>query len=263
MRNTMLFIPVVLLLSACSLITERSDNTQPSSSTSETIASTEKSSTKTASSTEQTRTTSNNEEKPALNQLKEQQPNVPMPLDVPISSGYLNVAAAQTKQGYSILYYGSDRPLRLNADELNQEKPIATYLYQYGFASSQETIQVLQPFEIDTNGQQMDLGHQITGYQQGAAGSSYLEWQEGNWRIRIRGNNIDGQEPLPLAKEIVAYLEENRLPVPEQFGKITIDMGDTTNRAVEVSWQEPKNVYTITRQDPIAALKMAVSMKKP
>lgn len=109
----------------------------------------------------------------------------------------------------------------------------------------------------------MDLGHQITGYQQGAAGSSYLEWQEGNWRIRIRGNNIDGQEPLPLAKEIVAYLEENRLPAPEQFGKITIDMGDATNRAVEVSWQEPKNVYTITHQDPMAALKMAVSMKKP
>ena len=263
MRNTMLFIPFVLLLSACSLITERSDNTQPSSSTSETVASTEKSSTKMASSTEQTRATSSNEEKTALNQLKEQQPNVPMPLDVPISSGYLNVAAAQTKQGYSILYYGSDRPLRLNADELNQETPIATSLYQYGFASSQETIQVLQPFEIDTNGQKMDLGHQITGYQQGAAGSSYLEWQEGNWRIRIRGNNIDGQEPLPLAKEIVAYLEENRLPAPEQFGKITIDMGDTTNRAVEVSWQEPKNVYTITRQDPMAALKMGVSMKKP
>lgn len=71
MRNTMLFIPFVLLLSACSLITERSDNTQPSSSTSETVTSTEKSSTKTASSTEQTRTTSNNEEKTALNQLKE------------------------------------------------------------------------------------------------------------------------------------------------------------------------------------------------
>lgn len=48
MRNTMLFIPFVLLLSACSLITERSDNTQPSSSTSETVASTEKSSTKMA-----------------------------------------------------------------------------------------------------------------------------------------------------------------------------------------------------------------------
>ena len=78
MRNTMLFIPFVLLLSACSLITEKSDNTLPSSSTSETVASTEKSSTKTASSTEQTRTTSNNEEKTALNQLKEQQPNVPM-----------------------------------------------------------------------------------------------------------------------------------------------------------------------------------------
>ena len=42
MRNTMLFIPFVLLLSACSLITEKSDNTLPSSSTSETVASKKK-----------------------------------------------------------------------------------------------------------------------------------------------------------------------------------------------------------------------------
>ncbi|OUZ31548.1 hypothetical protein A5806_000830 [Enterococcus faecium] len=250
MRNKMLFIPFALLLSACSSVTQESDNTHLSSSISETVTSPEKSSTKTASTTEQTMATSNNEKKTALDQLEEQQPNVPMPLDVPVSSGYLNIAAAQTKQGYSILYYRTDRPLGLNADELNQETPIATYLYQYGFASSQETIQVLQPFEIDTNGQQ------------GAAGSSFLEWQEGNWRIRIRGNNIEGQDPLLLAKEIVAYLEENSLPAPEQFGKITVDMGDTTNRAVEVSWQEPKNAYTITHQDPMSALKMAVSMKR-
>ena len=46
--------------------------------------------------------TSNNEKKTALDQLKEQQPNVPMPLDVPVSSGYLNIAATHTKQGYSI-----------------------------------------------------------------------------------------------------------------------------------------------------------------
>ena len=258
MRKKMLFIPFALLLSACSSVTQESDNTHLSSSISETVTSPEKSSTKTASTTEQTMATSNNEKKTALDQLKEQQPNVPMPLDVPVSSGYLNIAATHTKQGYSILYYRTDRPLGLNADELNQETPIATYLYQYGFASSQETIQVLQPFEIDTNGQQVDLGSRITGYQQGAAGSSFLEWQEGNWRIRIRGNNIEGQDPLLLAKEIVAYLEENSLPAPEQFGKITVDMGDTTNRAVEVSWQEPKNAYTITHQ----ALKMAVSMKR-
>lgn len=262
MRKKMLFIPFALLLSACSSVTQESDNTHLSSSISETVTSPEKSSTKTVSTTEQTMATSNNEKKNALDQLKEQQPNVPMPLDVPVSSGYLNIAAAQTKQGYSILYYRTDRPLGLNADELNQEMPIATYLYQYGFASSQETIQVLQPFEIDTNGQQVDLGSRITGYQQGAAGSSFLEWQEGNWRMRIRGNNIEGQDPLPLAKEIVAYLEENSLPAPEQFGKITVDMGDTTNRAVEVSWQEPKNAYTITHQDPMSALKMAVSMKR-
>ena len=42
MRNTVLFIPFVLLLSACSLITEKIRQYATISSTSETVASTEK-----------------------------------------------------------------------------------------------------------------------------------------------------------------------------------------------------------------------------
>ncbi len=57
MRKKMLFIPFALLLSACSSVTQESDNTHLSSSISETVTSPEKSSTKTASTTEQTMAT--------------------------------------------------------------------------------------------------------------------------------------------------------------------------------------------------------------
>ncbi len=139
---------------------------------------------------------------------------------------------------------------------------MASYLYQYGFASSQEAIDALQPVTVDTNGRQVDLGYNITGYQQGAAGSSILEWQEGNWSIRVRASNIEGQDPVPLAKEIVAYLEKASLPAPEKYGKITVEMNDSSQQATQVSWQEPKNVYTVTHKDTLSALKMAVSMNQ-
>ena len=171
MRKKMLFIPFALLLSACSSVTQESDNTHLSSSISETVTSPEKVVPKRL---------------PPLN--KQWLPQI-MRKDCfrPVERTTAKCShASRCTSLFRLSQYRSDTykarlfyfilqnrsSLGLNADELNQETPIATYLYQYGFASSQETIQVLQPFEIDTNGQQVDLGSRITGYQQGAAGSS-------------------------------------------------------------------------------------------
>ncbi|MGM9904049.1 MAG: hypothetical protein ACI32O_09010 [Enterococcus sp.] len=196
----------------------------------------------------------------ALQQLQQDYPNIPMPNDIPVTTGSLNIAATQIKQGFSVQYYQGEKALPLNDPSLNQETPIASYLYRDGFASSQETINTIQPFTIDTGGRKIDLGHSIVGFQQGAAGSSYLEWQEGNWRFRLRVSNIEGQDPVPQAKEIVNYLESALLPAPEQVGVVMIDSTDASNQHTQVSWQEPTTVYTITNQEPLNALKMAVSM---
>ncbi len=37
-------------------------------------------------------------------------------------------------------------------------------------------------------------------------------------------------------------------------------MNDSSNQATQVIWQEPNNVFTVTHQDALAALEMAVSM---
>ena len=36
---------------------------------------------------------------------------------------------------------------------------------------------------------------------QGAAGSSYLSWQEGNWNLTVRAVNQENQDPEPVAKK--------------------------------------------------------------
>ncbi|MDB1680040.1 MULTISPECIES: hypothetical protein [Enterococcus] len=268
MKKWWIVIPAILFLGACQTsadrTTQKQENQEKDQSHSQvTQMTTETSTGESAKGKEEhsdAKTGTNQTQKTAFEQLKAEQPTLPMPQVIPISSGNLNLAAAQSKQGYTVLYYALPEKLALNAQALNQETPIATYLYQYGFASSQETINVLQPFTIDKNGQKVDLGHQIIAYQQGAAGSNYLEWQEGNWRIRVRSSNIEGQDPLPLAKKIVNYLEKATLPAPEKYGKITVDMNDSSNQATQVIWQEPNNVFTVTHQDALAALEMAVSM---
>ncbi|RCA11169.1 hypothetical protein [Enterococcus durans] len=268
MKKWWIVIPTILFLGACQTsadrTTQKQENQEKDQSHSQvTEMSTETSTGESAKGKEEhsdAKTGTNQTQKTAFEQLKAEQPTLPMPQVIPISSGNLNLAAAQSKQGYTVLYYALPEKLALNAQALNQETPIATYLYQYGFASSQETINVLQPFTIDKNGQKVDLGHQIIAYQQGAAGSNYLEWQEGNWRIRVRSSNIEGQDPLPLAKKIVNYLEKATLPAPEKYGKIIVDMNDSSNQATQVIWQEPNNVFTVTHQDALAALEMAVSM---
>lgn len=283
MKKLRLLIPAILLLSACQGANHSTKTTETSTqtTTSSTVQSTNRNVSETSTTQSTTKTsaesssqkdtttkasdetsTTNQKQQTAFDQLKENYPSTPMPQEIPIGSGNLNVAAAETKQGFSIIYYDLPKAYVLNAKELNQETPIASYLYQYGFASSQEAINALQPITIDTNGRQVDLGYNITAYQQGAAGSSILEWQEGNWRIRIRASNVEGQDPVPLAKEIVAYLEKASLPAPEKYGKITIEMNDASNQSAQVSWQEPKNVYTVTHKDALSALKMAVSMNQ-
>ena len=283
MKKLGLLIPAILLLSACQGANHSTKTTETSTqtTTSSTVQSTNRNVSETSTTQSTTKTsaesssqkdtttkasdetsTTNQKQQTAFDQLKENYPSTPMPQEIPIGSGNLNVAAAETKQGFSIIYYDLPKAYVLNAKELNQETPIASYLYQYGFASSQEAINALQPITIDTNGRQVDLGYNITAYQQGAAGSSILEWQEGNWRIRIRASNVEGQDPVPLAKEIVTYLEKASLPAPEKYGKITIEMNDASNQSAQVSWQEPKNVYTVTHKDALSALKMAVSMNQ-
>ncbi|EPH94772.1 hypothetical protein D920_02744 [Enterococcus faecalis 13-SD-W-01] len=268
MKKIMFLGSFILLLAGCSNPgSNEQESTAESAATSTATSTTERTQTtqsSTSKSTETTSETDKSETQPtgdAMEQLQQKYPNVLLPTKVPVAQN-LNIAAAETKQGFSVLYYDLGQKLPLNDQQLNQETPQATYLYRYAFASSNEAVTAMQPFTVDTNAQPVDLGHDITGYQQGAAGSSYLEWTEGNWRLRVRASNIDGQDPVPAAKDIVNYLEENTLPAPEIVGLITLDLADTSNKAAQVSWQNGTDLYTITHHDPLTALEMAVSMNR-
>ncbi|MFV0560513.1 MAG: hypothetical protein ACK5NA_07335 [Enterococcus sp.] len=212
--------------------------------------STSETTTSSKESTQETTQSSQTQETTTLDELKSTYPNVVLPTTVPLSSNnVLSAATAQEGDTLSILYYGTPTKLPVNDASLNQSTPSASY----------QANGELNEFSIDSSARAVDLGHSITGYQQGAAGSSYIEWQEGNWNIRVRASNLENQDPLPTAKEVVDYLETNALPAPTK-GFILIDMTQQSYEANQVNWQVGNQVYKVTNADSIPALQMAVSM---
>lgn len=171
----------------------------------------------------------------------------------------LNIASALEVNHLSVLYYAMDQPLVMNHRQLNNETPFASYqITSYGSAAE---AQAAVNYVVDQGGQAVDLGYNIMGHMQGAAGSTYLNWQEGKWSLTVRGINSENQDPVPVAKEMVAYLEEGFLPVPKSVGQVTVDLGISGYQKAQVVWQEDETVYRVTHQDPVSALKTAVSVK--
>ncbi len=113
----------------------------------------------------------------------------------------------------------------------------------------------------DANGQQVDLGHTITGYRSAGAGSSFVMWKEGNWSLAVQANNLEQEDPVPLAKQTVEYLEEASCQFRMMLARSHYVWLKVIINPIVV-WQNNQTVYTIMNNDSMSALKMAVSMAK-
>lgn len=273
MKKLVILSALLVLLAACGSKQEPSENSsaEVSPSTSETKSNSSSNpatgSSKTnsiKSSSEESSTaesqTSSSEEADAFSELTEAYPKVKMPQKLPRDESlFLNIAAVGDKKELSVLYYNMTEALVMNHNALNQQTPFASFkktTYDTT-AKAKEAVN----YQYDDGGQKVDLGHNIEGYQQSGAGSTYLNWQEGNWSLVVRASNVLGQEPVTTAKEVVNYLEEAFLPVPKSVGQITIDLSAAGYQATTVIWQEEKVVYAVSHEDPLPALEMAVSVE--
>lgn len=109
-----------------------------------------------------------------------------------------------------------------------------------------------------------DLGYGITGYSEGAAGTQYFSWEEGNWLFSISSVSEDQMDNPGIAKKIVDYLEDHYLPAPDGQGVVYIQYpqgGEEVN--VDIRWQDGNIVYQLrTTRVPLEALEMTVSMNQ-
>lgn len=277
-------IPLVLL-AGCGGGTESSESSATSttavsqsessnSSTSESSRQSSETTTETSSATQQTQqtqieqssataaTTPQQQADTVLDSLKSAYPDsLPTRILTADSPEYVSAATTGTKDmdNYRILYYAEKEAIGVNDPQLDEKKPIAAFEKKTYATHGEAALAVNQI--VDDGGKEVDLGHQITGHQQGAAGSSYISWREGNWMLAVQASNVEGEKPLPLAKDAVAYLEEASLPAPDQDGQINLVVTGSDYESNRVTWQEGRVVYTIQHQEAMAALKMAVSVQ--
>ncbi|MDH6365757.1 hypothetical protein M2139_002790 [Enterococcus sp. PF1-24] len=194
-----------------------------------------------------------------LTELAVVYPDSRFPSEVPYEAGKnLNVVANVEEQNEALLYYALDEKYDVNADNLHAETPFAAFYKEV--LESPEAAQEMVGKQIAAGASEVDLGHGITGYREGGAGSAYLVWEEGNWVISVRASNIDGQDPVVKGQEIVEFLETVALPAPNTDGQINIDLVISDMYATQIRWQAENVVYTVCHQDAISAIKMAVSM---
>ncbi|RDW18215.1 hypothetical protein CWR48_11555 [Oceanobacillus arenosus] len=132
------------------------------------------------------------------------------------------------------------------------------------YSSEEEAINAIEGYhEIEQTN--VDLGHEIKGFVEGAAGHQYVSWNEGNWLIEIDFPSdpqyavSDYEDGKSMAKAIVNYLEDHMLRPPDQRGIIKIN-GFSDSAETWIRWQQGTTVYEIDQKtsDPIEVLQIAV-----
>lgn len=221
--------------------------------------------------TEANQTTAENKEPPStaeqINEIRSmlKMKDSKLPTNFPVTdSQYVTAKIDDNKTDeYSISFYQTKDYVPINDESLNSnDNQIATFNAET-FEDSTKQKELFPDVSLDSIPENMkvDLGNQITGMREGAAGSSYLLWKEGRWVLQIKSVSADELDTVDIAKKMVDYLEENALPVPKDNGRIEISYPQNAEKVeITVRWEGENVVYTLeTEEVPINALMMTVS----
>jgi len=170
--------------------------------------------------------------------------NIKLPSEFPVTKGkYLTaITSLEQQKEVTFNFYETDREFAMNDSKIKETGHFVGQLIITKYSTSE-----LASKEIDqtvfSNGEVVDLGHGIKGYQDAGAGSLFTSWNEGRWAIISRSTTENSEESLANAKETVEFLETHMMPIPKQYGQLHIDAEDSGSMA---KWQKHNYVYTIT-----------------
>lgn len=186
-------------------------------------------------------------------------PDALVPTSYPLPSGqYVNVSIQGDNANYQLYYAHRTDQLAFNAPEVN-ENAAATKLTKQTF-QSEEAAEAQINYQAVTDAQ-VPLGDNQKAFQQGAAGSSYTTWNEGNWSITVQAINQANEDGLALAKDAVALFKTQALPTPAGHGAVMLRVSRTDMRLNTLSWRQGKALYTISDTDAMHLLQVATALK--
>ncbi len=169
--------------------------------------------------------------------------DITLPSDFPVTQGkYLTALTSSQPDAVTFEFYETDRELAVNDSNIKKIGEFIGRLEITKFATEEAAGEEIDK-SVFAGGEAVDLGHGITGYQDGGAGSLFTSWNEGRWAIIARSTTEKSEQSLATAKETVEFLETNKMPIPKQYGHLHIDTEQSGSLA---KWQKQNLVYSLT-----------------
>lgn len=171
-------------------------------------------------------------------------------------SSQLNIRFTGDSNNYTVYYSVGNKARPLNDPAIRNEAPYATLSKKtYGsFAAAKAAIDY-RSGDGDQGLPTVDLGHDITGTIDSGAGNRYLHWNEGQWSLVVHAAAVNGEDPQPLAKQVVELLENSYLPAPNSVAAGEFEVNGNN----KLTWQDGKTVYSLEGKSVQTIIAMTAS----
>lgn len=192
--------------------------------------------------------------------LRKALPGMLLPTKDGLGNGSDNLNVRYTKSGNvnKVYYSVGNSPAEFNASSVKNEKPYAV-LTQTKNGDADSIINYM-PAQSGLPTVKLDSSTKATT--QGAAGSTYIQWNKNKWSFVVKGNNQLKQDPKGRAKTVLALVNQYGVPSTSSHGSVNVVMGDSVGSLnTTIAWQDGDSVYQLKAHDTETAFKMLNSLK--
>lgn len=193
-------------------------------------------------------------------QLRVKLPGMLLPAADGLGQGSSNLNIRYTSSSsQNVVYYSvGNSPLALNDSRIASEKPYAVLTEKKNVADASSLINYQEP---KTGLPAVKIASNVTGTEEGAAGSTYLQFNQGQWSFVVRASNVQGQKPLPTAQKLLALYQKYGLPDTAAKSSVQVDVGESLGSLnTVITWAKGSSVYQLKAHSMETAFKMLKSL---
>lgn len=193
-------------------------------------------------------------------QLRGKLPGMLLPAADGLGQGSSNLNIRYTSSSsQNVVYYSvGNSPLALNDNRIASEKPYAVLTENKNVADASSLINYQEP---KTGLPAVKIAGNVTGTEEGAAGSAYLQFNQGQWSFVVRASNVRGQKPLPTARKLLALYQQYGLPYTTAKASVRVDVGESLGSLnTVITWAKGSSVYQLKAHSTETAFKMLKSL---
>ena len=257
-KNLALLLLAASLLAGCAGQNQSEQQSSQSSQTKSEKKAESKASSKSAASSSQRANA--NRMGTLTSQLRVKLPGMLLPAADGLGQGSSNLNIRYTSSSsQNVVYYSvGNSPLALNDSRIASEKPYAVLTENKNVADPSSLINYQEP---KTGLPAVKISGNVTGTEEGAAGSTYLQFNQGQWSFVVRASNVRGQKPLPTAQKLLTLYQQYGLPYTTAKASVQVDVGESLGSLnTVITWAKGSSVYQLKAHSTETAFKMLKSL---